>query len=112
MKTTLTFFALLISFASFAQINVTSNPTNISAGNTTVNEVTINRGYFSIYPPRLLTVIIKMPGTNSGTIQVNTISSDVSSSPAYSADGYLFITVRDTFWIKQSNGSDSFQISW
>lgn len=112
MKTIFTLLAFLICSSVFAQINVTSNPTLITAGNTTVNEVTIDRGSLGIPTPRLITVLIKLPSTNTGTVQINTLNSDVDDSPSFAAGVYVWITVRDNFWIKQSNGADSIEISW
>lgn len=113
MKNIVLTLLIFASFSGYSQVTITSsNPTLVSTGDTYVNEISMDRDYFNQYLPRAVPLLIRMPSTNSGTIKINTFSSDMDSSPSYAAGAVVWITIVDRFWIQQSNGSDSIEISW
>ena len=111
------FIALLfLAISTNAQITVSSNPALVAPATTTTQAVTISKTFISdpngtLYGP-IVFVLIKFPSSNSGTVQVNTLSSSVTGSPAYAAGTQVAVAVKDIVWIKLSNSADKYEISW
>lgn len=116
MKKLLFIALLFLAISAKAQITVSSNPALVTPGTTTTQQITLSKTFTS--DPRatvfgtLVFVLIKFPSSNSGTVQVNTLSSTVTGSPAYAAGTQVAVTVKDTIWIKLSNSADTYEISW
>lgn len=107
------FCASLIAHAQAADtLTISSNPTSVSLGDTDVTMINFTRGTFNDRMPDNLVLLIKFPATNVGTVQINTYSATMTLSPLHAADTYLWITVRDRFYIKLSNSADDVEISW
>lgn len=116
MKKLLFIALIFVSASSLAQITVSTNPTLVAPATTSTREITIIKSFLSdpnnVFFPTLIAVVVKFPSGNSGTAQINTLSSTVTSSPAYAAGTQVFLTVKDTLWIKLSNSADTYEISW
>lgn len=100
-------FALIAGFAAAqtTAITIASNPREINPDNTGVITLTFNTRHRKA-------VSIYFPSANGGTVQVNTMSSTVTSSPAYAAGQTVHVSVTDTLYIKFSADTDVAWISW
>lgn len=108
MKHLITIIFTLVSFQAFSQINVYNNPAEIAPATTNTTQV-------FVYPTVPKYVNIKFPASNSGTVQINTESSTVTSSPAYSNATHpngIWVDVTYMFWVKLSNSADKIEISY
>jgi len=111
---TLIFIFSVIGLSAFGQIEVTTNPHLIdSVGSTSVQEIRIKKGTLPEFIPTWIDVYVKLPSTNSGTVQFNTYSNVMYNSPSYAAGTSFFMRVpRGKFWFKLSNANDTIEIVW
>jgi hypothetical protein len=112
MKKLIFIILTFVTSSAFCQVadtvTVTTNPALVSVGDTDITMVQL--------PSKIgnpAEIFIKFTGTNSGTVQMSTLSDVVSSSPSYAADRFGFFTIKNgKFWIKLSNGADTIEVSW
>lgn len=112
MKNVFLALLLFVSGTVTAQITVTANVAFISPGDTNTQLITIDRGTLERYLPTLITLQIKCPSTNAGTVQINVHSSTMTQALTIAAGETKFVTVKNSFYVKLSSAADDLEISY
>lgn len=112
MKKLLFAILLLVGVSAQAQITVNGNSFVINPADTNVEEIIISERL-----SKDTMIMFKIPSTNSGTVKINMLSSDMTNADAEAATAEDRIipplTIKgQRFWIQFSNAADTVTIYW
>lgn len=98
---------LFISTVGFSQITIDSNPYSMNPAATTV--ITVQNSQINH-----TSLFIYIPDTNTGTVKINTESSDMTNAVTYPAGTarYVWITFKNRWYIQFSVDTDTVEVSW